>query len=526
MLLHDIGKSPDAIFRRINQHLETNYGFKISEDVSDKDLVTIMEQIEEEITDLKVKGDDAKGSPEISKRLLVLEGVKSLREFALMQFQSPKLDGVVKNLVDYVVDTFEISGMQQPDFDCALNRAMEEYRSSRYRFPDEVIEQRVKQAALARIHADSLSDNVVGNEINQMNMMEDDSNDEAIGDSENNGIEEAMWINTDPNKTGMFAGKSKTDLESQKAAMKKKHENQEGKVSDADRTKMAELNFAIRAKSKGGIEEGNDPFSSVGKRASANGGHAAEVPNTPQARHAMKNLANTALSLQGDDHDDNSDAQIPMRRNPHTGQMQQDPFAAQAAARRKGVAMKEHTNLVKNLRRLLETEVSQAEVMMAAKGFSQELQEMVEKIGRLQNEDLPPVTDQMRETYGMESASAFQTQIYGALQNVMDSLYTAKTQVDDAVGSMASTGQVNTTTDMDKDVGMDVDTSGMDAELGGNADLDNIGAELGADSDMGDEFGGEEALGRSKKMESTLQRKVMEMQKLIAKAKSLKEATR
>ena len=60
--------------------------------------------------------------------------------------------------------------------------------------------------------------------------------------------------------------------------------------------------------------------------------------------------------------------------------------------------MREHKNLVKNLRRLLETEVSQAEVMMAAKKFAEELQEMVEKIGRLQNEDLPPVTDQMRET--------------------------------------------------------------------------------------------------------------------------------
>src|ERR1700679_2420399 len=114
--------------------------------------------------------------------------------------------------------------------------------------------------------------------------------------------------------------------------------------------------------------------------------------------------------------------------------------------------MKEHANLVKNLRRLLETEVSQAEVMMAAKEFSLELQEMVEKIGRLQNEDLPPVTDQMRETYGTESSSAFQTQIYGALQGVMDSLYTAKNQVDDAVSNLATTGQIGASIDMDKDM--------------------------------------------------------------------------
>jgi hypothetical protein len=187
--------------------------------------------------------------------------------------------------------------------------------------------------------------------------------------------------------------------------------------------------------------------------------------------------------------------------------------------------MKEHANLVKNLRRLLETEVSQAEVMMAAKGFAQELQEMVEKIGRLQNEDLPPVTDQMRETYGMESASAFQTQIYGALQSVMDSLYTAKTQVDDAVGNMASTGQVGAETDMDLPVdGMDdgmgdmEDPMAMDQEMDTDLDLDNIEDELGAS----DEFGGEEPLGRSMK-ESKLQTQILEMQKLVEKAKVLRE---
>src|SRR4051812_49840792 len=95
MLLNDIGKSPDSTLKKINQHLESNYGFKISENVSDRDLVTIMEQIEGEIVDLKIKGGDAKASPEISKRLLVLEGMKTLREFAILQFQSPDLEKVV-----------------------------------------------------------------------------------------------------------------------------------------------------------------------------------------------------------------------------------------------------------------------------------------------------------------------------------------------------------------------------------------------------------------------------------------------
>src|ERR1035437_1006657 len=351
MLLNDIGKSPDATFRRINQHLETNYGFKISENVSDKDLDTIMEQIEEEITDLKVKGNDARGSSEISKRLLVLEGIKNLREHGIFHMgvpeRSPDEESVVTAMIDRVVKEFKLSG----NFADSIKDTMNRYRSSEYRFlPDDEIEQRVYAGALSKLRKNPVL----------------------------SGIGSAM------------------------------------------------------------MEDGG-PWGSVSKRSSATGGHAATAPTTAQGKHAAKVLDNPNLKLMPKE-DDTSE---------------KDPWSAHAKKRAQGIvhtegkAMKEHKNLVKNLRRLLETEVSQAEVMMAAKKFADELQEMVEKIGRLQNEDLPPVTDQMRETYSAESATSFQTQIYGALQGIMDSLYTAKQQVDSAVGNMASTGQVSAQTDMD-----------------------------------------------------------------------------
>lgn len=576
MHLHDIGKSPDSTFKKINQHLETNYGFKISESVSDQDLVSIMEQIQGEITDLKVKGDDAKTSPEISKRLLVLEGITSLREFAMMQFQSPKLDSTIQNLVDFVVDTFEISGYHgHPEFEKAIEKAMDEYRSSRYRFPDEMIEQRVRQEAMARIQSE------MGGPAEHM--MEDESDDdsdvdnEASEDSEMKGIdlEEKHWIHTDPKKRGMFKGKDAGDINSEKAALKAKDAKHPGHVSAADKTKMHELEFAARAKS-GGLEEEqvneissatlkgytdkadpwkrpqgtaaahsrqqaragapkssghlpgydkeieeDDMYGSVGKRASAMGGHAAQAPDTAQAKHAMKVLDNPKLSL-APQHDE----PVNMVRDQNGRMVPKNSWAAPSPRNRmkEGTDMKEQQNLVKNLRRLLETEVSQAEVMMAAKGFAQELQEMVEKIGRLQNEDLPPVVDQMRETYGQESASAFQTQIYGAMQGVMDALFTAKTQVDDAVGNMATTGQFSAQTDMDVPMdGMDNDLGAIDAGAEAGADLDNLDADLQAD----DEFGGaeeEEPLGRGMKTEAAMQKKVLEMQKLVAKARKLREA--
>jgi hypothetical protein len=201
-----------------------------------------------------------------------------------------------------------------------------------------------------------------------------------------------------------------------------------------------------------------------------------------------------------------------------------DPFAAQQAARKKGIVMKE--NLVKNLRKILESEVTRAEVMMGAKEFAYELQEMIEKIGRLQNEDLPPVTDQMRETYGHETSSAFQTQIYGSLQGVMDALYSAKNQIDDAVGDLAATGQIGASVDMEKNIDVDAEVDDMMGDDLGDieADLDNID-----DEGMADDFGGAEAenpLGREMKAESVqrLEQKVMEMRKLVEKARKLKEA--
>lgn len=432
MLLNDIGRDPATTLRKINQHLESNYGFKITENAQDHDLVLIMETIRDEITDLKIKGDDARGSAEISKRLLVLEGLTTLREFAMLQFQSPKLETVVKGMVDFVVDTFHHRGTSMADFDEALKDAMKVYRASKYDFPNDYIEGRVKSAAMAALgSSDSPLDSPV---------MEDSEQGEEPGqvDAEMAGIEEGM-----------------------------------------------------------GSEE----------------------------RHADTEWQNQDRSTAS------SQEQVPMRRNPHTGQIQADPFAAKAALKKKELSMREHTNLVKNLRRLLETEVSQAEVMMAAKKFAEELQEMVEKIGRLQNEDLPPVTDQMRETYGMESASAFQTQIYGSFQGVMDSLYTAKSQVDDAVANLATTGQIGAAVDMDKDMGIGPgEEGGMDGDMGmddadmedADLDLDNIGDELGDDEFGGAE--GEEPLGRAMKTEAALQRKVLEMQNLVNKARKLKEA--
>ena len=144
MLLNDIGKVPATALRKINQHLESNYGFKITENIDEQYLDVIIETIHSEIVELKMQGKDAKSSPEISKRLLVLEGVKTLKEFAIMQFQSPMLEPVIKMLIDNVVEEFTRGGRNENDFHEAIKTAMNSYRSSKFRFPDHEIEERVR----------------------------------------------------------------------------------------------------------------------------------------------------------------------------------------------------------------------------------------------------------------------------------------------------------------------------------------------------------------------------------------------
>lgn len=161
-------------------------------------------------------------------------------------------------------------------------------------------------------------------------------------------------------------------------------------------------------------------------------------------------------------------------------------------------------SFVKDLRKLLESEVEEAEIVIATKGFSKSLQEMIEKIGRLQNEDLPPLADQMRQNYGNAEAIGFHESTQLTLQSVLDALYESKEQIDNAVQEMAR-GNLEFSVDMDLDT-ENGDDIGIDADLGGDGELGNeLGDELGGDdalSDVDAELGDivdtddEEALGR------------------------------
>ena len=148
--------------------------------------------------------------------------------------------------------------------------------------------------------------------------------------------------------------------------------------------------------------------------------------------------------------------------------------------------MKEST--MKRLKKLTENRVEQAEVIAAARGFVQQLQNMIEKVGRLQNEDLGPVIDEMRLSFGNDVAAQFYQVVEEKLQVILDQMKTAREGIDVAVGDIAEGHGIQT--DMDKPV--DLDSDDLDAEI---------------DADLDDEFAGDVAaagpedapLGREKK---------------------------
>lgn len=136
---------------------------------------------------------------------------------------------------------------------------------------------------------------------------------------------------------------------------------------------------------------------------------------------------------------------------------------------------------IKNVRAILENQIEQAEVVAAARDFSQSLQSMIEKLGRLQNESLGPVIDQMRLNYGNDVAQNFGTLVNGELEEILDRMRGSKDRIEVAVSSVA-VGQSPDSASMGMDDQPPMDD--MPAELPPEGDdvdaaMDDVEADLG-----------------------------------------------
>ena len=91
------------------------------------------------------------------------------------------------------------------------------------------------------------------------------------------------------------------------------------------------------------------------------------------------------------------------------------------------------TWLEKHRQQLVEGEVGNAEVLLAAKNMVDSIQDAIEKVGKMQNEQLPELLDSIRDQVGAEQAEGFKNAVGTTLETLMQNLQTAREGVDGGV---------------------------------------------------------------------------------------------
>jgi autonomous glycyl radical cofactor GrcA len=99
-----------------------------------------------------------------------------------------------------------------------------------------------------------------------------------------------------------------------------------------------------------------------------------------------------------------------------------------------GVALTKTESKLRNAYRMLkESEVQQAQVVLAAQDMVDKMQGMLEDVSELQFKELPALVDSIKNQVGIDQATQFNTDATGALTGLMQNLQGAKQQLDQAV---------------------------------------------------------------------------------------------
>jgi hypothetical protein len=135
------------------------------------------------------------------------------------------------------------------------------------------------------------------------------------------------------------------------------------------------------------------------------------------------------------------------------------------------------------------TSVEEAEVVMAARALSNDIQDHIERLGRMVNEDIPAIADSMSHEFGLDKAQSFKTGMEELLASTLDANKACKDGIDNILGGITGEGSV-----ADAPVGdMGSDDMAMDEPALDDVPMDDFD---GADAEAGPL---EEPLGRLEK---------------------------
>ena len=164
-----------------------------------------------------------------------------------------------------------------------------------------------------------------------------------------------------------------------------------------------------------------------------------------------------------------------------------------------GAALMQAESRRRTGRRLTESEVQQAQVVLAAQDMVDKMQGMLEDVSELQFKELPALVDSIKNQVGIEQAAQFNADASAALTGLMQNLQGAKQQMDQALGVVTGT----TPAPVDAAAAGAMAGAEAGADLGADIGAD-LGAEAGDDLEATDDLDAEEqpagaALGRARR---------------------------
>ena len=133
-------------------------------------------------------------------------------------------------------------------------------------------------------------------------------------------------------------------------------------------------------------------------------------------------------------------------------------------------------------RRLSESEVQQAQVILASQDMVDQVQRMIEQVTSMQFKDLPALVDQIRNEIGYDQATKFNADATASLGGMVQNLQQSKIQLETAMGTV--TGQAPVVPgEAAPDVGAEMPPVDAGAEMPGEPgdELDALAADAETD---------------------------------------------
>jgi hypothetical protein len=130
-------------------------------------------------------------------------------------------------------------------------------------------------------------------------------------------------------------------------------------------------------------------------------------------------------------------------------------------------------------RRLNESEIQQAQVVLAAQDMVDKMQAMLEDVSELQFKELPALVDSIKNQVGVDQAAQFNTDATAALTGLLQNIQGAKQQLDAALGVVTGAAPAGAAA-----------AGAMGADIAAGAgDMAAAGADMAAAGAMGAEAG-------------------------------------